>query len=125
MKLGGTISKLGPFAGEVRKQMRAAMVETATDYFRQTQERVPVRSGDLKSTGRVSVRVGDKQVMARILYGDRTKVRYAVIVHERVGAAFRSGQAKYVESVVAGKGREFTERLAKRLDVARAARRAA
>ena len=94
------MARLLGFRDYARKDMRLAVKAIAQDKLAITQERVPVKSGDLKATGRVSVRVGEKQVTARIIYGD-ADVRYGPKVHEDLGAKHSGGgQAKYVESVI-------------------------
>lgn len=114
------MARLDKFGGEVRKDMRRAMISVATRKLAVTQERVPIRTGKLKRTGRVSVRVGAKQVMARIIYGD-DKVKYAVYVHENLEARHKVGQAKYVESVIR-ETRNFAGEVAAELDIVKAAR---
>lgn len=69
-----------------------------------TQERVPVKTGNLKKTGRVTVSLakagGQANISASILYGGQG-VLYARRVHEDLKAKHkRGGQAKFVESVL-------------------------
>jgi ribosomal 50S subunit-recycling heat shock protein len=93
------MARLLGFRDYARKDMRLAVKAIAQGKLEITQERVPVKSGALKATGRISVRVGEKQVTARIIYGDGD-VRYAANVHEDLSAQHKNGQAKYVESVI-------------------------
>lgn len=68
-----------------------------------TQERVPVKTGKLKKTGRKMVSLskvgGAPNVSASIVYGS-LEVLYARRVHEDLLAKHKVGQAKYVESVI-------------------------
>lgn len=83
-----------------RRVLREAMIEALRPAFEETQDRVPVKSGKLKASGRISVRAGEKQLTAKILYGG-DGVPYALIVHENLEHDHpNGGQAKYVESVV-------------------------
>ena len=67
-----------------------------------SQDRVPVRSGDLKSTGRVTKtkKVAGNKLRAEIAYGGRSKsgldVRYAVEAHELPSSSGR----KYLSSAM-------------------------
>lgn len=85
-----------------RKVLRGAMEQALRPAFDETQERVPVESGRLKRTGRISIRAGEKQVTAKILYGGDL-APYALKVHEDLEASHpNGGQSKFVESVVRG-----------------------
>lgn len=93
------IGALKSLQQSVPKAFRAALVELGDVVFAKTQDRVPVKTGKLKGTGRVTVRAGAQQVVMGIHYGN-DEVRYAGRVHEDLKARHTIGQAKYVESVV-------------------------
>lgn len=124
MKFGGTIGRVDRFIFEARKDMRKAMLVVGERKLAITQERVPRRTGKLAKTGRVSVRVGEKQVMVRLKYGDDEEVKYAIWVHENLTNKHEVGQAKYVESVIR-ETRDFAGEIAAELDIVKAAQRAA
>lgn len=110
------VERLQRYASEARKKMRVALVELGEEKLRITQERVPYKTGKLHNTGRISVRVGEKQITLKILYGDDT-VNYAWWVHENLEAKHSGGRrAKYVESVVLET--KFSEELAAKLGLA-------
>lgn len=93
-------AKLQAKVAECRKEFRRALVVLGEEKLAITQERVPVKKGDLKATGRISVRAGEKQVSLGIFYGS-ADVRYAARVHEDLEAKHpNGGQAKFVESVI-------------------------
>jgi hypothetical protein len=80
-----------------KKVLRAAMEAATEPAFKLTQERCPVKTGKLVRSGRISIRVGAKQITAKILYGG-PDVPYAAWRHEQVGTP----GAKWVEITVAG-----------------------
>ena len=71
----------------VERELSASLDKGLESALHHSQGRVPVRSGDLKSTGQVTKtkKVGDK-LRAEIGYGGRTEsgraVNYAIEVHE-------------------------------------------
>lgn len=98
-----------------KKQLRGLMTALAEPIFQQTQERVPVKKGDLKASGRISVRVGAKQITLAIKYGN-DRVLYAARIENDLELKHpNGGQAKYVESVV--RTFPFAEEVARRIDL--------
>lgn len=111
------VKNLAQLEKGTKKQLRKAIVELAKEKLAITQERVPVKKGKLKATGRASVRVGAKQLTAKILYGD-DEVKYAVRQHEDLSLQHKVGGPKYVESVI--NETRFAEELGARFDLAAA-----
>lgn len=110
----------------IRQRSKPAMAEAIHDELQEvelpeTQRRVPVRSGDLLSTGRVTEpEIHGKQVSAAIAYGGQSDsgadVDYAVYVHEDLEADHpHGGQAKFVSSVLNEARPYMAERLATRM----------
>ncbi len=100
-----------------KKELRKSMGSVALPLFEKTQEIVPVKKGKLKASGRISIRVGDKQITLTIKYGD-DGTPYAAKIHEDLELTHpHGGQAKYVESVV--RGYPFLEVLAALIDLKR------
>ena len=90
-----------------------------------TQDRVPVKTGKLKSTGKVRVVIrkvsGDENISAEIAYGG-DGVLYAHKVHEDLGARHKGGgKAKYVESVLMESVSTIGPDLAREIDLKRVA----
>lgn len=110
------------FADKARLAAFGAAEEEASYEFELTQELVPVRSGQLKASGRVeSATMAGSEVTAAIAYGgpagagrNTQDVDYAERVHEDLEAEHpNGGQAKYVEAVV--QGEEASGRTATRM----------
>lgn len=98
-----------------KKELKRVMGAIALPLFERTQALVPVKKGDLKASGRISIRVGTKQLTLSIKYGT-ADVMYAAKIHEDLELAHpNGGQAKYVESVV--RGYPFLEVLAALIDL--------
>jgi hypothetical protein len=94
------VKNLAQLEKGTKKQLRKAIVVIAKQKLAISQERVPVKSGKLKATGRASVRVGAKQLTAKLIYGS-DEVKYAARIHEDLTLRHpRGGQSKYVESVI-------------------------
>jgi hypothetical protein len=110
----------------IRKRSKQAFADAMHDEFvevefPETQRRVPVDTGDLLSTGRVSEPdIQGSKISVRILYGGEssrgTEVNYAVYVHEDLEANHpHGGQAKFVSSVLNEARPYMAERLASRM----------
>jgi hypothetical protein len=98
-----------------KSELKRVMHAIALPLFERTQELVPVEKGDLKASGRISIRVGNKQLTLSIKYGN-DQVLYAARQHEDLTLKHpNGGQAKYVESVV--RGYPFLEVLAALIDL--------
>ncbi len=96
-------------------ELKRVMGAIALPLFERTQAIVPVKKGKLKASGRISIRVGTKQLTLSIKYGN-AEVQYAAKIHEDLELAHpHGGQAKYVESVV--RGYPFLEVLAALIDL--------
>lgn len=90
-----------------------------------TQARVPVKSGKLKSTGKVRVALrkvsGEENISAEIVYGG-PGVPYATKVHEDLSARHKGGgKAKFVESVLMESVSTIGAELAREIDLKRVA----
>lgn len=104
-----------------RETAAALYDEIKDDEFPETQQRVPVKEGDLKATGRVTEpEVHGNTVTVRIAYGGQApngrEVDYAVYVHEDMEADHpNGGQAKFVSSVLNESAPYMANRLAVRM----------
>lgn len=76
--------------------------DVAKDVFTESQHRVPVDTGNLKASGRVTPKRDGSSVTAELSYGG-TAAAYAVIVHET-----HRSRSKYLE----GPAREATNEFA-------------
>lgn len=77
-----------------------ALGEEANEVLAISQTRVPVNTGALKRSGRVTgPEVKGKEASYTISFGDES-VRYAIPVHERLRARHLVGGAKFLESVI-------------------------
>ncbi len=102
-----------------RKELRRVMTEIADEKLPLMKERAPLDEGDLRATGRYTVRAGPKQLIIKFHFGD-DNVRYAARQHEDLEAKHKVGRAKYVESVILES--RFASELAAKFDLAAAAR---
>jgi hypothetical protein len=101
-----------------RKEFRAALLELGQEKLVVMQQRVPYKTGALHDTGRVSVRVGAKQVVLAIRFGS-PEAWYAARAHEDLETQFEGGrQAKYAESVALET--DLGMELARKVDLAEA-----
>ena len=80
----------------------------------EAQRRVPVDTGYLKSRGLVTKPVRKGQVVSVQILFDAP---YAVVVHEDLEAFHRTGQAKYLESVINESQSSMGARIAKRIRI--------
>lgn len=103
-------ARLQKFRDDTPKEFRKALLVVGAKKLAAAQDRVPVDTGKLKGTGRMSVRAGKQQVMLAIGFGG-PEAPYAGIVHEDLSKRHKNGQAKYLESVfnedVGGLGQEL------------------
>lgn len=96
---------------------RALYAEVKQVEFPETQKLVPVKTGDLKASGRVEgPEIKGKQITVRIIYD----MPYAMIVHENLEAFHPNGQAKYVEQPLREAAPHLPSRVAKRISLKRA-----
>lgn len=93
--------KLERAIDEMPKELRKAVQAVVQPIFEVTQQRVPVKDGDLKATGRMTVFVSPKrdEIGARIVYGG-PEAPYARRVHEDLEAEDKGD----------GRGPKFVER---------------
>lgn len=99
---GDLLQNLQRVALNVKRNLRAAVVEVANEKLALSQERVPYKRGKLHDSGRVSVRSSttDNTIALKITYGN-SSVPYAVRVHEDLEAKHRGRRrAKFLESVI-------------------------
>lgn len=117
--MGASFSLRG--ASEMRRRMEAmtrevperagkALHEEGESVLAASQAIVPVETGALKETGRVTeVEIGDGEIAVAVTYGDET-VLYAAAVHES-----ESPGAKYLErplrDAVGGMARRLADRI--------------
>ena len=99
----------------VRAAAETAVEAAAELIFDESQRLVPVDTGALKASGKVSrdgltaaISYGEEDAAGR---GGRDTAVYAPIVHERMDVHHPHGQAKYLEAAMNGKAREVAETL--------------
>lgn len=101
-------------------ESRRGMNVVLARLFAITQERVPVKSGKLKASGKKSVSLkkveGEPNIAGTILYGD-SEVWYARLVHDNLKAKHPHGQARYVASVIEEAAGTVGHELAKEIDL--------
>lgn len=97
------LSELKNFSQAIVPQINMAVQEVITQIMRsvyfESQQLVPVDTGDLKKSGRLKANTPNGQTppQAEISYGS-DKVHYALIVHENLQARHKAPtQAKYLE----------------------------
>lgn len=89
----------------------------------EAKRRTPVKTGALRSTiHQEGPFREDRRVWSSIVAGGPA-AGYAVIVHEDLTAFHKVGQAKYIESVIMESRPSMAARVAKRIDLNRAANR--
>jgi hypothetical protein len=85
------------------RETRRAVVAVGERLLALTRDRVPVKTGALRDSGRISVQVrqagGAPNILLTLAYGG-PDARHAVRVHEDLEQQHRSGQAKFAESVL-------------------------
>lgn len=87
----------------------------------EVKRRTPVDNGTLRGTVHVEgPEIGDGMVSTSVVAGGPS-APYAVIVHEDLTAQHKVGQAKFIESVIMESKATIGERVAKRVDLNRAA----
>ncbi len=97
----------------MRKQLRAATKEVGDETLAVTQQRVPVKSGALKDSGKVRVMVSQKKedIRIAICYGG-PDVPYARAVHE-----LHPTQSKFLESAILEAVRTIGPDIVKKIDL--------
>lgn len=96
-------ARLMNFALKHAEVVKQAMHDEAKIEMTESQRRVPVLTGDLKASGKVSEpKQEGRNVFVALSYGgpDSPAQDYAVVVHEDLEAFHPVGQAKYLESVL-------------------------
>lgn len=102
LNLGNLESKLRSAIPAAREEVKREMYQFASEVMAVSQERVPVDTGALMSTGRVEVPIDDgTEVVVTLGYGSLS-VGYALAVHENMSAQVnwqRPGSGpKYLEN---------------------------
>lgn len=108
-KLQATIEqKLG---GLVKGPVPRALRSVGEVWMTEAKKRTPVKFGVLRSSGHVEgPKVQGNEIVVRLVFGG-LGASYAAIVHENLRAHHDVGQAKYLESVTAERGRNMTREL--------------
>jgi len=91
-----------------------AMHEEAKIEMKEMKARTPKDTGDLEESGEVDdPEMKNGEIRVPMHFGN-DEVDYAVYVHEDLDAYHRTGQAKYMESVLNESAPHMAERIAKR-----------
>lgn len=92
-----------------------ALYSVAELWMTASKPRVPVKFGVLRGSGHVQhMTLSGKNIAARLVYGG-SAASYAVSVHENLKARHKTGQAKYLESVVLERKAGFAAEIAARM----------
>lgn len=93
----------------------AALYREANIEMTEMKRRVPVLTGELRSTGTVHTpEQQGRKILITLTFGSPS-VTYAVVVHENLEAFHKNGQAKYAESVLLESAPYMSQRLAARM----------
>jgi hypothetical protein len=109
-------AKLRQIAAKFPDRVGAAIYQEAQIEMTESKRRVPVDTGVLRASGRVSEpeRSG-RNISVMLSYGGAAE-DYAIYVHENLEAFHRVGQAKYLESVLDESAPHMAARIAARVD---------
>lgn len=99
-------------------QMREAVKAEAETILAEAKARTPVRTGQLRASGRVVM--AEDELKAAIVFGDEI-ADYAVQVHEDLEAKHEIGEAKFLERPLMEAAPDLAARLARRIDLKKAA----
>ena len=106
-KLQATIER--NFGALVRGPVPRALRSVGEVWMTEAKRRCPVDTGTLRSSGHVQgPTVQGHEIIVRLVFGGPA-ASYAAIVHENLTAHHDVGQAKYLESVIAERGRQLTK----------------
>jgi hypothetical protein len=115
------IRKLEHLAGDqgMRKQARAAALAFAREECLPLMvERTPKKTGKLRSTETVKVRISSKKEDIGVtLVAGGAQAPYARIVHEDLRARHKVGRSKYMESVILEKRSSAAQGIGSRLNL--------
>jgi hypothetical protein len=106
---------LAKFGDQAPQAAARALYQEGETIMTASKKLVPVETGSLRASGAVyGPEIEGSRVTVTLGYGN-TSVRYAVIVHERLGVHHPVGQAKFLESVALQAVAGMEERLAVRV----------
>jgi hypothetical protein len=112
------ISKLSRIAGWMGGEGAARALEAEAELeMTEAKRRTPVKTGNLKGSGLVHPAQRSGDVWSVVMSFGNAAVTYALKVHEDVNAFHRSGQAKFLESVLLESVPYLAQRVAARLRV--------
>jgi len=85
----------GALAGQA---LSAALYKEAATIFEQSQDQVPIDTGNLRASGRLGLpKVDGNELVVEIMYGGAA-ADYALVVHEDMERNYRNGKkSKYLE----------------------------
>ena len=99
-------------------RVAAALFQEAEIGMGTKKRRTPVKTGVLRSSGRVDPpHLSSSTISVRLSFGGAAS-GYAIPVHENLSARHPVGQAKYAESVLMESRATMLARLARRIDIA-------
>lgn len=104
-------ARVEALARQYPEAARRALREEAEIEMTEAKRRTPVRTGALRSSGRVEEDL--QQAIVYLRFGNNA-VTYAVEVHENLEAFHRVGQSKFLESVLLESAPYLAERIARR-----------
>jgi hypothetical protein len=111
MSVNATLEGVGKIVQEFRKLEQAAKQRTVTainrvagEIFAQSQREVPVDTGNLRASGRITA-ANEQNLTSTLSYGG-TAAEYALAVHER-----HATQSKYLEKPFRENQQRFREEM--------------
>jgi hypothetical protein len=114
-------ARLLRLAAEAPKEVGRALYEEAKIEEKESRERTPVLTGALRASHETSKPRIDRDISVTIRVGGPS-APYALPVHENLDAFHKVGQAKFLESTLLESAPYMAQRIAKRIDLNRAAR---
>jgi hypothetical protein len=109
--------KMNRILSRLPSQIAKALYEEAQIEMTESKKRVPVDTGDLRASGRVTLPVyKGRTVSVQLLYGN-SAVSYAIEVHENEEMFHDVGQAFYLSSVLEESAPHMMSRIRARIDL--------
>lgn len=121
LSFGGSVDAFGRALAATQKEFMALSVDESDaimkEAFDRSQELVPVKTGNLKSTGKIvrgRTRKTDQHLI-KIRYGHKKTAPYAGVVHDDPTDKHEHGQHKYLRNAVEEKTANLPQRIGARL----------
>lgn len=114
-------ARLAAMAKRIPNEVARALFAEAQVEMTEAKRRVPVDTGALRASGHVgNPQVVWRDITVRLAFGGPA-APYAIKVHEDLSAYHKTGQAKFLESVILESAPYMAKRVAKRIELTRLA----